>query len=1091
MNETMYSGSLVSAHLENLRQRMNLSSGRQMFTRGVFLAIVFAALGSAQNDYVLDQCAPLLSCNNNFALGAAGAISFGSSIIRDQDGFVLVAAPNNGPLMFQPGEQNVGAVYVFQLGPDYNGPAQPSQTIQPSPATAEGLFGSSLASFGADLAIGATGITVDGKTLAGAVYIYRKDGSSNYNLVEMITASDAAAADLFGFSVALSATHLFVGAKNADGTANEEGRVYALKRMPDDTYDEESVLTLPAADADGEDYFGEALLWTDGILLVGSTGAGGDLVGAVYAYQLNTGTNTFDLATKLTASDGADEFYFGNALAIENKTLVIGAFRHGTAAGIGKDVGAVYVYENVDWAQATAVETQKLMARLPASDAKFGTSVGIVNDLVVVGAPGSKSGGVDDVGSVYVFAHDGSSYVQVRHENASNAAEFGTAVGTVVNELVMVGAPVGAGYVSAYELAELVTTTTSTTSTSSTTSTTSTSTTVTTTTILTTTPNVSMVSSPREELGLDIITLIIVGAVILLAGLIFCFLCGFCGRRRVIEYHETEKIIMVETDKHHEEPAGIVNTTTIIFWSSDKEAAEGRRMVLAYADWVNSLLAGGKALDGISPISMDNPEELITATRDGRLLCQLVNAAAPGAIDARALNRGELTDDQLAENYTMILRSAEAAGIDVEGISVSDLVNQIPSTVVDLLGKLIRADVLSEVDVRSNKALLALMKEGEGLGTLLRLTPEELLLRWVNYHLEQAGTERRIHNLGNDIKDSEAYTYLLSQIAPPELGLTTDGLEESDLTERAQRVLSDAEKMDCSMFVTASDIVDGNAELNTAFVANLFNHYHGLDGAAAEIDHDALMDGMEEGSNEEHLRLWINSLDIEPKVYNFYVDLQDGIVILRLIDKIQPGIVDWEKKVNLPPYHERKADMEIIENCNYAVDLGNALHLHLEGTGGIDIFECHKTLILGFVWQLMHAYTIKLLHDLSDGQHKITEADIIRFANDKLSAAGKQTISNFRDPVIASSMPILNMLEAIRPGVVDFSLVYESPATAEEKTANASLALSLLRKLGGEVFATPDAITEVKSGLILTIFATLQTIASGKVDFGRLSSSKL
>ena len=37
---------------------------------------------------------------------------------------------------------------------------------------------------------------------------------------------------------------------------------------------------------------------------------------------------------------------------------------------------------------------------------------------------------------------------------------------------------------------------------------------------------------------------------------------------------------------------------------------------------------------------------------------------------------------------------------------------------------------------------------------LMKLSPEEILLRWVNYHLEQAGSNRRIKNFGADISVS-------------------------------------------------------------------------------------------------------------------------------------------------------------------------------------------------------------------------------------------------------------------------------------------------------------------------------------------------
>lgn len=48
-------------------------------------------------------------------------------------------------------------------------------------------------------------------------------------------------------------------------------------------------------------------------------------------------------------------------------------------------------------------------------------------------------------------------------------------------------------------------------------------------------------------------------------------------------------------------------------------------------------------------------------------------------------------------------------------------------------------------------ALIVLLGEGEDLDQLLSLSPEELLLRWVNYHLKAAGC-KPIKNFNEDIK---------------------------------------------------------------------------------------------------------------------------------------------------------------------------------------------------------------------------------------------------------------------------------------------------------------------------------------------------
>ena len=41
--------------------------------------------------------------------------------------------------------------------------------------------------------------------------------------------------------------------------------------------------------------------------------------------------------------------------------------------------------------------------------------------------------------------------------------------------------------------------------------------------------------------------------------------------------------------------------------------------------------------------------------------------------------------------------------------------------------------------------------------------------------------------------------------------------------------MQQADKLGCRCFVSATDVVKGNEKLNLAFVANLFNHYPGLE----------------------------------------------------------------------------------------------------------------------------------------------------------------------------------------------------------------------------------------------------------------------
>ena len=66
--------------------------------------------------------------------------------------------------------------------------------------------------------------------------------------------------------------------------------------------------------------------------------------------------------------------------------------------------------------------------------------------------------------------------------------------------------------------------------------------------------------------------------------------------------------------------------------------------------------------------------------------------------------------------------------------------------------------LLADINLQAHPELVRLLLPGEDLAALLRLPPEQLLIRWVNYHLAAAGSDRRIANFGKDIKDSIPYS---------------------------------------------------------------------------------------------------------------------------------------------------------------------------------------------------------------------------------------------------------------------------------------------------------------------------------------------
>ena len=91
-------------------------------------------------------------------------------------------------------------------------------------------------------------------------------------------------------------------------------------------------------------------------------------------------------------------------------------------------------------------------------------------------------------------------------------------------------------------------------------------------------------------------------------------------------------------------------------------------------------------------------------------------------------------------------------------------------------------------------------------------------------------------------------------------------------------------------------------------------------------------------------------------LHNLFEDCSDGLVLLRVLDHISPGIVSW-RQVEMKPSNKFKK----VSNCNYVVVLGKQLKFSLVNIAGPDIVGGNKKLILALVWQMMRAHTLKFL----------------------------------------------------------------------------------------------------------------------------------
>ncbi|KAJ3875777.1 calponin homology domain-containing protein [Lentinula edodes] len=506
--------------------------------------------------------------------------------------------------------------------------------------------------------------------------------------------------------------------------------------------------------------------------------------------------------------------------------------------------------------------------------------------------------------------------------------------------------------------------------------------------------------------------------------------------------------------------------------------------------------------------------QIFDECKDGLILCKLINDSVPDTIDTRVLNkpsgRKPLNAFQITENNNIVITSAKAIGCSVVNIGSSDIAEGREHLILGLIWQIIRRGLLAQVDIKLHPELYRLCEEGETIDDLLRLTPDQILLRWFNYHLKAAGWKRRVNNFSRDVSDGENYTVLLHQLQPASCSLSP--LQTPDLRTRAEQVLQNADSIGCRKYLTPSSLVSGNPRLNLAFVANLFNTYPGLEPLDEQEakDYGVVDDFDAEGEREARVfTLWLNSLGVEPGVFNLFENLKDGLIIIQAFDKIFPGSVVWRRvskpkegaghaswapsgdgddedvDIGVKPNQSTLSRFKAVENTNYVVELGKGHGMHLVGIQGADITDGQKTLVLGLVWQLMRMSITKTLTSLSKSSastgRPISDTEMLKWANVTAQKGNPsvKTIRSFKDPSITTGLFFLSLLEAIRPGIVDPALVVDVGETGdfEERRANAKLAISIARKMNALIFLVPEDIVDVRPRLVMTFVGSLMSIA--------------
>ncbi len=245
-------------------------------------------------------------------------------------------------------------------------------------------------------------------THSGSAYLYaRNQGGQGAwgQFKKLVGTNSASAQDQFGCAVAISGNTIVVGALGASSNGVASGVAYIFEMNQGGSNVWGQVTRLVPPDGAAGDQFGQSVAIDGDTVVVGAhkNHVGAPRTGSAYVFGRNQGgTEQWGLVKKISASDGLDSDDFGCSVGISADTVVVGSqFNPST----GNKAGAAYVFGRNQGNPNAWGQVRKIVASDAAANAAFGHVVGISGDLVVSGAPSDVGNGTF-CGSAYAFSRN-------------------------------------------------------------------------------------------------------------------------------------------------------------------------------------------------------------------------------------------------------------------------------------------------------------------------------------------------------------------------------------------------------------------------------------------------------------------------------------------------------------------------------------------------------------------------------------------------------------------------------------------------------------------------------------------------------------
>ncbi len=346
---------------------------------------------------------------------------FGRSVASDLDLAVIGA-----PLDDNSTGNDAGAAYLYQM---VDTAWTELAELVGSAGSATDLFGDSVDISGKTIVVGASLDDPSSVNAAGSAYVFT-ECSGLWTEIARLLHPTPAIGDRYGYRVAIDGDRLVVASNLDDSCAVDAGQAFVYLRDDrgtptdpcDDRWNLEAQL-VPSTCQAGQG-FGSSLAIRGDRILVGAPSEDMPEVdrGTVYVFERVGGA--WVERTKLFALDGVAGDGFGNALALDDETIVVGASYDDSPE---VDRGSAYVFRRLSGAWYFE---QKLTGESGAGNDLFGFDVEVDGDLAVVSGIGASDAG-PGTGVASLFSRSGSVWAEAQHITSGDAAsgdEFGSGI---------------------------------------------------------------------------------------------------------------------------------------------------------------------------------------------------------------------------------------------------------------------------------------------------------------------------------------------------------------------------------------------------------------------------------------------------------------------------------------------------------------------------------------------------------------------------------------------------------------------------------------------------------------------------------------